>query len=74
MRAHDRNQWAVLVAVVTDAVNRTDPMGLLSLGAPDDEYESEISDLLAGLAAAWPNPTAVLHLCRASIKLQSTSR
>ncbi|OTA40060.1 MAG: hypothetical protein A6D92_25415 [Symbiobacterium thermophilum] len=38
-------------------------MGLLSIGAPEDEYEPEIRELVAGLGDAWPDPTAVLRLC-----------
>gem|GEM_PF-3996983 len=59
----DQDRLAAVTAVVTRAVNQTDPMGLLSIGAPEDEYEPEIRDLLEGLADAWPDPMAVLRLC-----------
>lgn len=65
MTMRDQERLAAVTAVVTSAVNQTDPMGLLSIGAPEDEYEPEIRDLLEGLAEAWPDPTAVLHLCEA---------
>lgn len=31
--------------VVKQLINATDPIGLLALGCPDDEYESEINDI-----------------------------
>lgn len=58
-----REQMTDITTVVTQAVNQTDPMGLLSMGAPDDEYEPEIRELVARLGDAWPDPTAVLRLC-----------
>lgn len=63
MTMRDQERLAAVTAVVTRAVNQTDPMGLLSIGAPDDEYEPEIRELVAGLGDAWPDPTAVLRLC-----------
>lgn len=63
MTMRDQDRLAAVTAVVTRAVNQTDPMGLLSIGAPDDEYEPEIRELVAGLGDAWPDPTAVLRLC-----------
>ena len=34
---------------VRTVVNREDPVGLLCLGAPEDEYDSEVADLIK-----WP--------------------
>jgi hypothetical protein len=31
---------------VRGVVNREDPIGLLDLGAPDDEYDPEVADLI----------------------------
>lgn len=63
MTMRDQERLAAVTAVVTRAVNQTDPMGLLSIGALDDEYEPEIRELVAGLGDAWPDPTAVLQQC-----------
>lgn len=35
--------------IVASAVNRNDPIGLLSVGTPKDEYNPEIIRILAGL-------------------------
>lgn len=32
--------------IVTKHINKWDPMGLLAHGAPDDEYESEIEEIV----------------------------
>ena len=37
--------------VVRCAINTADPMGLLKLGAPKDEYEPEIQDIVKVLAS-----------------------
>jgi hypothetical protein len=34
---------------VREAINRHDPIGLRELGAPDDEYDSEVSTILPRL-------------------------
>src|SRR4051794_32158898 len=34
------------VAAVRQVVNRIDPMGLIENGAPEDEYDAEVSDLV----------------------------
>ena len=42
--ASDRYEAAL--ADVAAVVNRLDPIGLLDIGAPDDEYEPEVTDLV----------------------------
>ncbi|WP_374713634.1 hypothetical protein [Symbiobacterium terraclitae] len=59
----DREMRKALRAVVTKAVNRADPVYLLEMGAPDDEYEPEILSRIDGLADAWPDQQKVLQLC-----------
>ena len=44
-----RLQAERLQADIADTVNAADPMGLLALGAPCDEYEQEIQQIAAGL-------------------------
>jgi hypothetical protein len=39
---------------VKDAVNATDPEGLLALGSPDDEYEDAIGELTRRLLKGEP--------------------
>ncbi|MGC5013599.1 hypothetical protein ACLQ2R_22790 [Streptosporangium sp. DT93] len=36
-----------LTTAVRELINRYDPEGLLGMGAPDDEYDSEVRDLTA---------------------------
>ena len=45
-----------LHATVRAIMNSADPIGLLAIGAPDDEYEPEIRDL-AGRLASVPRKT-----------------
>jgi hypothetical protein len=41
-----------LVAAVQRALNAADPIRLIAMGAPDDEYSPEIAAILPKLAAA----------------------
>lgn len=34
-----------VVVAVRQVVNAWDPLGLIAIGAPDDEYDAEVSDL-----------------------------
>jgi hypothetical protein len=43
-------RYQVLVAAVESAINDADPIGLLKLGAPPDEYSSEIGTILPCVA------------------------
>jgi hypothetical protein len=47
-----RAKHDALVAAVTRAIQDADPMGLLNLGAPTDEYSPEIGTIVPRLAAA----------------------
>ncbi|MGE5673724.1 MAG: DUF1871 family protein [Mycobacterium leprae] len=45
----------VLDAIRT-AVNDVDPVHLMGFGAPDDEYDPEVTDLAEGLLSIGPDP------------------
>lgn len=47
-----RRRHKALADAVTRAVNDADPIGLLSMGAPDDEYSPEIGTIVPRLATA----------------------
>jgi hypothetical protein len=47
-----RAQFERLRAVVWDAVNEADPIGLLAIGAPADEYEAEVGTIVPRLGTA----------------------
>jgi hypothetical protein len=53
----------VLVAAVERAINETDPIGLLEIGAPSDEYAPEIGTIVPRLASVerLDDVVAVLH-------------
>jgi hypothetical protein len=52
-----------LRAAVTRAINASDPIRLLAIGAPDDEYEPEIETILPRLqdAASVTDVRTILH-------------
>ena len=52
-----------LVAAVEGAINEADPIGLLEIGAPPDEYAPEIRTILPRIANAQQHDdvTDVLH-------------
>jgi hypothetical protein len=52
-----------LVAAVERAINEADPIGLLAVGAPSDEYAPEIGTIIPLLANAHrpDDVTGVLH-------------
>lgn len=56
-------RYQVLVAAVERAINEADPIGLLEIGAPSDEYAPEIRTILPRLESAkrLDDVTAVLH-------------
>lgn len=53
----------MLVKAVEGAINEADPIGLLDLGAPSDEYAPEIGTIIPRLVKAQEvdEVTAVLH-------------
>jgi hypothetical protein len=53
----------MLVKAVEGAINEADPIGLLALGAPSDEYAPEIGTIIPRLVKAQDvdEVTAVLH-------------
>ena len=51
-----RDEWFVRVKAAVDAV---DPVGLLGLGAPDDEYDPEVEELAGWLRGGGPSGSAV---------------
>lgn len=54
MRAEDRpnRRWDI----VRDLLNQHDPMGLIAIGCPRDEYDPEIPSVLAAIADAPDRP------------------
>lgn len=40
------NRYKEAFAATTEVVNRHDPIGLIEIGAPDDEYDPEVGDLV----------------------------
>ena len=58
-----RAKYDALVAAVTRAINDADPVRLLGLGAPPDEYSPEIGTIVPRLASAAgaPDVARILH-------------
>ena len=56
-------RYQALVAAVERAVNEADPIGLLEIGAPTDEYSPEIGTIVPRIANAQrlDDVTDVLH-------------
>ena len=56
-------RYQVLVAAVERAINETDPIGLLEIGAPSGEYAPEIGTIVPRLASVerLDDVVAVLH-------------
>jgi hypothetical protein len=50
-RAYKRD-YARLVGVVSTAIDRADPIGLLAMGCPADEYAPEVGTIIPRLNAA----------------------
>ena len=46
-RTYKRN-YARLVEAVSNAIDRADPIGLLAMGCPTDEYAPEVGPLFPG--------------------------
>jgi len=44
------------------AVNREDPVGLLGMGAPEDEYDPEVRDLVKWRKAVTPEQVSAVFL------------
>lgn len=47
---------------VRDVVNKVDPVGLLALGAPGDEYDAEVEELVRWQQPATPGAVAEVFL------------
>jgi len=47
-----KRRYLRLRAAVSEAVNRADPVGLLEIGAPSDEYDPEVGTVLPRLREA----------------------
>ena len=43
--------WESLHAIVKQAIDQADPIGLLDIGCPDDEYNPEIEQVMAYVTA-----------------------
>ena len=56
-------RYQVLVEAVERAINQADPIGLLEIGAPSDEYAPEIGTIVPRVVSArqLDEVTAVLH-------------
>ena len=56
-------QYQVLVTAIERAINEADPIGLLEIGAPKDEYSPEIGTILPRIANAQQldDVTDLLH-------------
>ena len=62
-KAEGRTKYTVLRAVVSRILNETDPIGLLAMGAPGDEYDPEVSTVLPRLreVTSAGDVRAILH-------------
>ena len=47
-----------LRAIVKQAIDQADPIGLLAIGCPDDEYDSEINQVLT-YVTAYADPASL---------------
>jgi hypothetical protein len=47
-----KREYAALVAAVSAAIDKADPLGLLASGAPPNEYAPEVELIVARLATA----------------------
>ena len=58
-----KRRYEALVAAVERAINEADPIGLLEIGAPPDEYAPEIGTIVPRLTSAdrLDDVGAVLH-------------
>ena len=45
----EHQDWTRVREVVTEEINRWDPLGLMDAGAPSDEFEPEIKELVLAL-------------------------
>jgi hypothetical protein len=50
--ALSKDDQKLLHAKLTEILNRHDPIGLIALGAPKDEYEPEVETIVPRLSAA----------------------
>lgn len=53
-------RWRELRTIVNGAINGADPEGLLKIGAPDDEYKSEVEQLTELVSRRSPTADDVL--------------
>ena len=44
-----KSEYKYIFSIVKDIINKLDPIGLLSQGVPQDEYDEEISKIISGL-------------------------
>jgi hypothetical protein len=58
-----RREYARLVEAVSHAVDRADPIGLLAMGCPGDEYVPEVETIVPRLktAKSLQDVQAILH-------------
>ncbi len=58
-----KKRYRHLRAVVSEAINRADPMGLLGFGSPADEYDPEVGTVLPrlGSASSSEDVAVILH-------------
>ena len=51
-RKQAMRKYKALVAAVKAALNKADPIGLLEMGAPSDEYDPEVATIVPRVAKA----------------------
>lgn len=63
MSKEGKQRYSRLRAKVLEAINRADPIGLLGMGAPGDEYEPEVGTVLPRLrnATSADDVEQILH-------------
>ena len=60
---HNRSRYRNLVAVATRAIDSADPIGLVQMGAPADEYSPEVGTVVPRVsrASSAPEVRRILH-------------
>ncbi len=61
MRQHDAVPSPYFLAART-VVNEVDPVGLIAIGAPDDEYDAEVADLIKWREPVTPEQVAEVFI------------
>ena len=59
-----RRDYKLALSVVTEVINAWDPYGLLALGAPNDEFESEIASVVSQVPRVKSKRDATLAISR----------